>query len=118
MKPWLLALVLTTTVMTVLQGGEPRVSIQVSRDAKTIVCRVPQHPDNRALFIGIADQLNSQRQLDGAEAAITHRLTLPRLVDCQTEEPFEHAFCEVIYLDGGKVKHEIAHTPILCRSLP
>lgn len=108
---------LIVIIGTTSHAGEPRVSIQVGQDAKTIVCRVPQDASNRLLYIGIVGQLSSERQLDGADAPITHRLALPRLVDCQTEEPFEQAFCELVRRDGASFKHEIINANIRCRGL-
>lgn len=126
MPTWLPALVLALVtgahvsagVTTVQQGGGPRVSIHVESSQTAITCRVPKNAANRMLFIGIADQLSSERQLDGESAPITHRLQLRQRVDCAHDDYWEIAFCELVWREGADYKRQIVSEHIMCRMLP
>ena len=56
-----------------------------------IECRVARHPENRRLFIGVADLTDSARQIDGANDRVIHELTV-KYIPCQ---PQVTAYCEL-----------------------
>jgi hypothetical protein len=55
-------------------------------------CRVPPHPDNRYLDIGLEGERSSRRQLDGQ---ITHELWIDEVQHCGTTK----AYCRVLNKD-------------------
>lgn len=68
-------------------GGEIRVT-----------CRVPRNEHNRKLTLGVENEQQSDRQLDGEAATITHEMWVKHLT-CDAGA----AFCELT-IDSGKVR--------------
>ena len=62
-----------------------------------ITCRVPRHPDNRIIHLGIADVRESVQQLDGEAARTVFELQVLRL-PCEASE----GYCAITRADGSR----------------
>jgi len=68
-----------------LAAAAKPVTIKVSRtvlypgDSLTVTCVVPRHEDNRKIEGIIADYTSSEHQLNGEDAAVTHRFEFKKI---------------------------------------
>lgn len=83
-----LALALAAAIYYAAVADPPRVTVRanprvvMAGNAVGVTCRVPRHPDNRGLTVGIDGYRSSYVQLDGEAARVTHLVT------------YEHVPCE------------------------
>ena len=77
-KPQAEWLVLKVTPRAILQGGAVRLE-----------CRIPRHPDNRVVELGIVGVRTSAKTLDGDRAPVLHSLVIEN-VPCEGTEAYCH----------------------------
>lgn len=98
----------TITLLTVALT-EPRVTARVSPGAVMagnsvrVTCRVPAHPDNRGVYIGISDYTSHFVQIDGERGPITSEQWFPHIT-CE----YSKAFCELVDNHGA---HRFDYVP-------
>lgn len=98
--PWYLTQAVFPVALAALLGygllSAERVTIKVSPyvvmagGTVRVTCRVPRHPENRRLTIGLSNYRESQRDLEGEYAPVTHEVTYEH-VPCETDL----AYCAV-----------------------
>jgi hypothetical protein len=95
-------------------GSTPRLAARWEGGSQTLVCSVPRHANNRWLDMGVPLQATETIQLEGENAPITFRLTLPHL-DCNLEDEPNRVtgYCQVLGL--GKPAQARASIPCFSR---
>lgn len=77
-------------------------------DDVVVMCRIPRHPENRSLVIGLSNWTESEYALEGDQAKVYHERPF-RGVGCDADG----AFCEVRRADGSR-RRAVAPLTVRC----
>lgn len=97
-----------------IAGASPNFSLTASPNVVTVggsvnlSCRVPKHPDNRSISLGLENYTTSTRQLDGEQSPSIFTLKVDH-IPCDAGP----AFCTVAGV-GGRIKSVGANLLVNC----